>query len=283
LIISRIVCYLLGVPLVGTFVNLRYGSERKGLFKGFDFSKYFLTWLLDRLTSHIPVKIISNSYDIAVQNGKSLGIKREKIKVIYRGRDSQKINQWAYRKPVGIFKWVAIGRLIPQKGYDDLIGAIFELKNQGYSIHLDIIGEGPLHDHLKEKIISKHLEDTIQLRGNIPFAWRELYDGNAFVLTSHSEGFSGALVEALMTGIPIVASDIPMNVEAISPGKDAYIYKTGDVDDLIVKMRNLMNNYEQACKKSLIARSRAIDNYDIRNIASIYEQSLKDIIRNNSK
>jgi len=91
------------------------------------------------------------------------------------------------------------------------------------------------------------------------------------------------LVEALMTGIPIVASDIPMNVEAISPGKDAYIYKTGDVNDLIIKMRNLMDNYEQASKKSLIARSRAIDNYDIRNIASIYEQSLKDIIRNNSK
>lgn len=283
LIISRIVCLLLKIPLVGTFVNLRYSSQRKGMFKGFDFSKYFLTWFLDRVTSFVPDKIISNSYSIALENGKALGISRNRIKVIYRGRDSQQYKPWVKNGIEPFFKWVAIGRLIPQKGYDDLIAAVYKLKQNGYNVRFEILGDGPLRDMMQEKIIQLGLDNEISLRGNIPFAWKELYNCNAFVLTSHSEGFSGALVEAMMTGIPIVASDLPMNLEAISPGKLAYIYQTGNVEDLALKMESLMNNYNKACEIGMITRLRAIENYDIRNIATNYELTIKDVIRLKNK
>jgi glycosyltransferase involved in cell wall biosynthesis len=100
---------------------------------------------------------------------------------------------------------------------------------------------------------------------------------DAFVLPSISEGFSGALVEALVTGIPLVASDIPMNLEAISPGRLSFIFKAGDADSLAFQMERLMSEYQEAYKIAGIARNRAMDYYNIRNVASEYASILTQV------
>lgn len=277
LIISRLSSWLTGVPMIGTFVNERYSVEQKERFKGIGVSKYFMTWLMDRLTAFIPVKIISNSYSIAVSNAAALNINHRKIKVIYRGRDTQQIQPWTRRPPAGEFTWMAIGRLIPQKGYDTLISAISLLVIKYPTLQLRILGDGPLKEDLQSKILQLGLEKHILLLGNIPSARDYLYEADAYVLSSISEGFSGALVEALITGIPFVASDIPMNLEAISPARLSFIFKSGDADSLAEQMDKLMSGYDEACRIGAIARSRATDYYDIRNIASDYEATLREV------
>ena len=278
LIISRLVCWFTKIPLVGTFVNERYSSDRKERFLGTDIVKYYLTLFLDRITAFIPVKVISNSYNISVLNGKALGIDSNRIKVIYRGRDSRYYKAWNQPEINDKFIWISIGRLIPQKGYDILLQAFSELKKIHSNIQLRIIGEGPLRKELELLIKELHLEDEVILEGNKPLGWKNLYDANAFVLSSVSEGFSGALVEALITGIPIVASDIPMNIEAVSPGKDAYFFRSKDQQHLYEKMLALMNEYEHACELGKLMRLRAIDNYDIQHVADTYEKTLETVV-----
>ncbi len=278
LIISRLVCWVTKIPLVGTFVNERYSSERKERFKGIDIVKYYSTWFLDRITAFIPVKVISNSYSISVLNGKALGIDSNRIKVIYRGRDTRHYKAWNPQENNGKFIWISIGRLIPQKGYEILLQAFYELKKIHLNIQLRIIGEGPIRNELELLIKKFHLEDEVILEGNKPLGWKNLYDANAFVLSSVSEGFSGALVEALITGIPIVASDIPMNIEAVSPGKDTYLFRSKDYQHLYEKMLALMNEYEHACELGKLMRLRAIYNYDIQHVADTYEKTLETVV-----
>lgn len=278
LVISRFVCWWTNTPLVGTFVNERYSAERKSRFKGLSIVKYYLTWVLDWMTASIPQKIISNSYSISVLNGRALGIGSKKIKVIYRGRDSCNYPEWNIPAVQDKFVWMAIGRLIPQKGYDNLIDAFYRLKAKHPNVQLRIIGEGPLRDVLEKQINRLNLKDYIFIEGNMPMGWKHLYDAHAFVLPSVSEGFSGALVEACITGIPIVASDIPMNLEAISPGKHAYFFKNGDALDLFSTMDGLMTKYDAACETGKLIRMRAIDNYDIRQIADSYAQTLETVV-----
>jgi glycosyltransferase involved in cell wall biosynthesis len=278
LIISRFVCWWTNTPLVGTFVNERYSKERKSRFKGMSIIKYYLTWLLDWITAFIPQKFISNSYSISVLNGRTLGIGSKKVKIIYRGRDTRSYPEWSIPAVQDKFVWMAIGRLIPQKGYDSLIDSFQLLKAQHPNVQLRIIGDGPLREVLSDHIQSLKLENDIILEGNKPMGWNNLYDANAFVLPSVSEGFSGALIEACITGIPIVASDIPMNVEAISPGKDAFFFRTGDALDLFSSMDRLMRNYKAACNIGKLIRLRAIDNYDIQHIADKYTQTLEMVV-----
>jgi glycosyltransferase involved in cell wall biosynthesis len=277
LIISRFVCWWTKIPLIGTFVNERYGSDRKERFKGSDIIKYYATWFLDRITAFIPVKVISNSYSISFLNGNSLGIKSNRIKVIYRGRDTRNYHAWNQPESNGMFIWISIGRLIPQKGYDILLQAFYELKKINSNILLRIIGEGPQRNELVVLIKELNLENEVILEGNKPLGWKHLYESNAFVLPSVSEGFSGALVEALMTGIPIVASDIPMNIEAVSPGKDAYFFRSKDSQHLYEKMLALMNEYEHARELGKLMRLRAIDNYDIQHVAATYEKTIETV------
>ena len=278
LIISRFVCWWTNTPLVGTFVNERYSAERKSRFKGISIVKYYLTWVLDWITAFIPQKIISNSYSISVLNGRALGIGSKKIKVIYRGRNSRNYPEWNIPAVQDRFVWMAIGRLIPQKGYDNLIDAFHRLKAKHPNTQLRIIGEGPLRELLEEQIRRLNLREDVILEGNRPMGWKKLYDAHAFVLPSVSEGFSGSLVEACITGIPIVASDIPMNLEAISPGKDAFFFRNGDAFDLFSTMDRLMTNYDAACETGKLIRVRAIDNYDIQHIADTYAQTLETVV-----
>lgn len=281
LIISRLVCWWKKIPLIGTFVNERYSAERKSRFKGLSLIKYFLTWFLDRSTAFIPQKVISNSYSISVLNGNALGIPTKKIKVIYRGRDTRNYPMWVRPVDKDKFVWIAIGRLIPQKGYENLLQAFFMLKMKYIQVELRILGEGSLQSELEELIQNLNLKSDVKLEGNKPLAWRHLYESNAYVLPSISEGFSGALVEALVTGIPLVASDIPMNLEAISPGKDAYFFRHNDSRDLYDKMDQLMNSYEVSCEVGKIMRRRAIDNYDIQKVANEYIKTIQIVLNGN--
>ena len=274
LMITRMVSWQTGIPMVSTFVNERYGPEQKERFRGIGVNKYYLTWLMDRLTSFIPRKIISNSYSIALSNAAALGISNSRIKVVYRGRDTQKIKAWECPDNKNHFIWMAIGRLIPQKGYDCLLHAMTLLVNDYPHLQLHIIGEGPMRGELQNRINQLGLSRAVILNGNIPKAWQRLYEANAFVLPSVSEGFSGALVEALITGIPLVASDIPMNLEAISPGRLSFIFPVGNHVALAEQMARLMTEYEEAKRIGRIARERAMENYDIKKVAAEYEAAL---------
>ncbi len=278
LIISRLVCWYTGIPMVDTFVNERYGREQKARFRGLDVFKYYTTWMMDRFTAFIPAKIISNSYSIAQSNAAALGIRSNRIKVIYRGRDTEKVEPWEPLQNNRGFVWMAIGRLIPQKGYNELIAAMKTIVSTYPRASLKILGDGPLKDELQKKIVSLGLEKHISLLGNVPFARESLYGADAFVLPSISEGFSGALVEALITGIPLVASDIPMNLEAISPGRLSFIFKAGNADSLAFQMEKLMTDYEGACRIAGIAKNRSMDYYNIRNVASEYASTLRQVV-----
>jgi glycosyltransferase involved in cell wall biosynthesis len=278
LIISRFVCWWTQTPLIGTFVNERYSVERKKRFKGLSVAKYYLTWLLDWITAFIPQKIISNSYSISLLNGRALGIGSNKIKVIYRGRNTRNYPLWEIPSKKNVFVWIAVGRLIPQKGYENLLLAFSKLEKRYPEARLRIIGEGPIRSELEMQIDKLDIRDKVFLEGNIPLGWQKLYDAHAYVLPSISEGFSGALIEACISGIPIVASDIPMNLEAISPGKDAYFFRHNDWTDLYKQMVELMSNYTQACEIGKIVRLRAIDNYDIVHIANQYEKVIETVV-----
>ena len=59
---------------------------------------------------------------------------------------------------------------------------------------------------------------------------------NCFVFPSRFEGFSGALVEAMMTGVPIISSNIPMNLEAVEHNKTALVHEMKNSKDLLSKM-----------------------------------------------
>ena len=273
---SRIVGLLTGVPVIDTMVNDSYGQEKRKEFKGINSIKFYLVFFLDRITASIPKKWISNSNYLSQALGEKLGVSKSTIQVLYRGRDTSKIRAWESRMPQPVFRFISIGRLFPQKGQMDLIHA-FRLFNEKYTHStLTIYGEGPERKRLEQLCSQLQLSQAVFLPGHSEVAWEELYQSDCFVLPSLYEGFSGALVEALMSGIPVIASDIPMNKEAIVSGINGWLYPVSNRNELYASMVEVYTNYEEAIKRGEKARVEALLKYDIQVVAATYEAILKN-------
>jgi glycosyltransferase involved in cell wall biosynthesis len=276
-IISRIACKITGTKLIGTFVDDSYNIERRRTFKGIALFKYQYTWFLDRITSFIPYGWISNSTCIAENNAKKLGLSLSKIKVVYRGRNSSVFHEWKV-PDLAEFKFVTIGRLYEKKGYPELIEAFYHVLKLYNNATLVIYGEGSYRKEMEKQIAFYELQDKVTLAGDFPNAWMKIYESHCFVFPSRFEGFSGALVEAMMTGIPIIASDIPMNLEAVEHRKTALVHRLKDVKDLTEKMKEMVSTYPSMINMGQMARKIAIEKFDIKIIASQYEDVLHEYI-----
>ncbi len=102
---------------------------------------------------------------------------------------------------------LAAGRLVHQKGFDTLIRAFALLARARPDIHLAVAGEGPDAEALRNLVSELDLTDRVKLLGAIHGLPTLMKQAEAFVLSSRYEGFPNVLLEALASGLPVVAAD----------------------------------------------------------------------------
>lgn len=106
-------------------------------------------------------------------------------------------------------KIVAVGNLLPVKGYDLLFEACEILKNKNVDFHLTVLGEGFLREELERLIQNLDLHDNITLKGFVRNPYPYVKDADIYVMTSVSEGLPTALCEALILGKPSLTVNVP--------------------------------------------------------------------------
>ncbi|MCH7412393.1 glycosyltransferase [Belliella sp. R4-6] len=275
---SNLLCRLLsrfsGIPLIGTFVNDSYSEHRLAAKKGTQLWKFKFFWSLDRMTAGIPKLYISNSRYIAESHVRTLGVPLSKSIVVYRGR-AVPMQVWESRQG-DVFRFISYGRLLQVKGFGELIEAFGKVNEKYPKSSLVIYGEGNQRSELEKLIEQLGLKDKVSLPGVISNVTEKLFDADCFVFPSWYEGFSGALVEAMMSGIPIIASDIPMNLEAVKADQSALVYPVKDVGVLAAKMMEAIAEPDKMKKLGQLAREEATQSFEISKIAQEYEKVLKD-------
>lgn len=104
---------------------------------------------------------------------------------------------------------VAVGRLVPSKGFDVLIDAFGRVRSER-DVDLLVIGDGPLRSALEDRIERLGLDDTVVLAGHrTPAEVRDALAGaDLFVLSSRDEALPRTVLEAAATRIPVVATDV---------------------------------------------------------------------------
>lgn len=127
---------------------------------------------------------------------------------------------------------VAAGRLDPAKGFDLLIDA-FARVAQRCSARLLILGEGPEREPLQNRIRNARLEGRCALAGFQENALAFIARARLFVLSSRVEGLPTVLIEALATGVPVVAADCPCGPrEILADGRYGTLVPPQSVDAL---------------------------------------------------
>lgn len=169
-----------------------------------------------------------------VQEGtiKYFGIRERETAVVYNGVPAEDFSTDAMQSPTTPDKPFTIGmvaRLEKHKDQATLIRAAKILKERGRNIHVEIVGEGSQRGMLEQLIASEGLSDTVSLLGvrrDVPAIITEL---DLFVFsTTPDEGFGIALVEAMIAGVPIVASDVGACREVLSGGTHGILVPPAD-------------------------------------------------------
>jgi glycosyltransferase involved in cell wall biosynthesis len=107
-----------------------------------------------------------------------------------------------------IWRIIAVGRLVYQKGFDILLRSALIIKKQKVIFFkLTIIGDGPEKCKLLKLIEEYNLEDIVEILGYSDDPYRFIRNSDLFVLSSRYEGFGNVLVEALASGLRIVSTD----------------------------------------------------------------------------
>ena len=274
-LLSRMASVVTGVPLIGTMVSDSYGEGKFREKSGLGRLKHRFIFFLDYLTSGIPVHWIANSNSVCKALSSHLNLSEERVTVIHRGRDSTRIPVWKKRIPGdNQFRFVYFGRLNKGKGLMELLTAFAQIQKKISSVELWLIGEGRFRTALERSADELGISASVSFQGYRPNAVQMITECDCFIFPSWYEGFSGALIEAMMSGIPIIASDIPMNLEALKPNLHGLVFPVRDTASLTRCMITAIDDQKALMEMGQEARQEALRRFDLSVIASQYEQVL---------
>ncbi len=132
---------------------------------------------------------------------------------------------------------LAMGRLVPEKGFDTLLAAMGRLPE---AVRLAIVGEGPERASLERLAAASGLAGRVTLAGYAAQPWDAYAGARAFALTSTSESFGNVLVEAMASGLAIVATDCGGPREILDGGRHGALVPVGDVGALAEALRRAL-------------------------------------------
>lgn len=117
------------------------------------------------------------------------------------------------------FRFISVGRLEDQKGFDRLIAALALLKERGWRAELVILGEGSRRRELEGQAAALGVADSVLMPGFLgnPYPW--MASADVFVCSSRSEGMSTVVTEALALGVPVLAVECSGVREQLGMGR----------------------------------------------------------------
>lgn len=127
-----------------------------------------------------------------------------------------------------LFRFIALGRLSPEKRYDRMIGALARIVPNHPNAVLLICGTGPLQNKLMTLARSKGVAQHVRFLGQVPNPYPLLANADMCVMSSDYEGQPMALLEALCLGTPCIGTDIPGIRSVLKDGMGHVVPPTED-------------------------------------------------------
>jgi glycosyltransferase involved in cell wall biosynthesis len=152
----------------------------------------------------------------------------------------------------------SVGWLTDIKGHEYLIEAVAKLKQDFPALHLVIIGSGDRQEALLKLAELVGLRDAVHLLGHRDDIEACLAGMDLFVLPSLNEGMGRALVEAMVAGLPVIASHVGGIPSVISHEQTGLLVPPGDAGALAEALRRLLDRPEWATQLG-VAASRSVD------------------------
>ena len=206
------IAYLEGVPtkiISSSEISNKYAWVHTDISKYRDSLKVFKNekQVINVYKSYKHIVCVSNSVKKGVEEVVP-GI--NSIKLYKNPYDTEKIRLLGNKKVsdnyLQCFRFVSVGRLVKEKGFDRLLESCRLLKDENYIFHIDILGDGNEKDKLNTMIQDYKLSDYVSLRGFENNPYKYIKNSNAVICSSLVEGYPSVIIESLILGVPIIST-----------------------------------------------------------------------------
>lgn len=238
-----------------------------------------LNWkyrLLRKLFRPIVQRYVAVSKDLASWLNESIGIKASKITQIYNGVDFSKFECRRNLKrelfPLSFLPHGqavvlgTVGRLAQVKDQGSILAALALLFDRRpelkMTVRVVLVGDGPEREVLQRQVSELGLSDHVWLAGDRTDIPELLQSMDIFMLPSLGEGLSNTVLEAMASGLPVIATDVGGNPELVVPGVTGLLVSVGDSEGLSLAMQDLIETPERRQTMGASARKSIENKFD---------------------
>lgn len=240
---------------------------------------------LDKLWLKRMKRIIAISDDVKQQLRTGEG--KSRIDVIPNGIDLSRFNgelqNSALHEQLGFESSNIIigtvGRLVPEKGYSYLLQSAARICASHPQVRLIIVGDGPLRTHLTQQAASLDLGSKVSFLGIREDTPALLAMMDIFVMSSTSEGLPMALLEAMASGTPIVATRVGAIPHLIKHHDSGLLVPPENVQVLADAVEQLIRNRQKAQKMGERAREAVYLNYSSTQMTRRYIEHYEQLLQ----
>ncbi len=261
-------------------ISLR-GSDVPGYSERFKFIYKILTPVIVRIWREAAA-VVANSAQFKALAKKSAP--QQKIKIITNGIDAEEFSFRNIDSRRDKFKIICVTRLTPRKGINYIIEAVELLKKRGLEVELEIIGNGNAEKDLQEIVKRKKLSDRMKFLGRVEHSRLPEYyrNANVYVSASLNEGMSNTMLEALASGLPIIATETGGTEEMVKDGQNGFVIEMKSAEDIADKVETISRDFELEKKMSEHSR-RLAEEMSWENIAREYFKLYKRVVKNDTQ
>lgn len=202
--------------------------------------------------------------------------------VVYNTNETDNILKLAKEPVLDIDKFedtiklVSVGKLLKNKGIQRILWVVKRLKQEGYKIHLFILGDGPEKANLNKYIKNNKLSNEVTLLGYQLNPYKYMANSDLLVCASYAEGFSTAVTESLIVGTPVCTVEVSGMKELLGESNEYGIVVKNDDDDLYQGIKSLIKNHDLLSYYTQQAKIRGKDFQTGRTVSAV-EQLLMEM------
>jgi glycosyltransferase involved in cell wall biosynthesis len=223
---------------------------------------------LQRLAYSCATRVVANS-PAAARMLATERIAGPRVSVIANGLDTSAHGDG--RRHVGITRVITVANLRPEKSHETLIGAAALLAGARPELRYVFVGDGARREELRALARVNGVDDIIEFAGHREDIPAMLAAADVFVLPSRSEAFPNCLLEAMASGLPVVASAVGGMLDLVDSGHTGLLVPPSDPHALAAALDSLAADPWRARAIGAAARCEVLSRYSFERMVRAFE------------
>jgi glycosyltransferase involved in cell wall biosynthesis len=226
---------------------------------------------LQRQAYRCATKVVANSAAARTML-EAEGVATGSIAVIPNGVDAAAFAETAARRsPRPVRTVITVANLRPEKSHETLIAAAAIVRNEFPDARFQIVGDGPRRAELVALAHARQLDGVVSFLGHREDVGALLAQADAFVLPSRSEAFPNGAIEAMASGLPVVAASVGGLLDLIDSGHNGLLVEPGNPEQLAAALRSLFVDGSHARALGEAARQHVRQRYSFERMVQAFE------------